>query len=471
MAKGPGRLIDLVATFDRHRIMRGAAAGSWPASHLAGTGPPWHPVGMNILIVGSGGREHAIAAKLRRDDSATSIYVAPGNPGTEGPARNVPIQATDVPKLADFAADGEIDVTVVGPEQPLADGIADAFAKRGLPLFGPSRQAARLESSKVFAKRLMQEHGVPSAGFEVFSDYATAAGYVAGLEAPIVVKASGLAAGKGAIVAESREAALEALRDMLVRERFGEAGREVVIEEFMRGEELSVFFLSDGARAVPLVASRDHKRRFEGDRGPNTGGMGAYAPVADGTPDLIEHVRTEIAEPVLEGMAALGCPYRGFLYAGLMLTTAGPRVVEFNCRLGDPEAQVVLPLMTADLAEPLLAVARGESLGDWSAGEDERAALVTVVVSGGYPGEYRKGDPIEIAPDIEGPDVHLYHAGTARSEGRLVTAGGRVMGVTGLGAGLETAAARSREAAARIRFDGAAWRSDIGHSEIGPARD
>jgi phosphoribosylamine--glycine ligase len=426
---------------------------------------------MNILIVGSGGREHAIAAKLRRDDPGASIHVAPGNPGTDGPGHNVPIPVSDLGGLADFAAERSIDLTVVGPEQPLADGIAEVFDQRGLPLFGPSRLAARLEASKVFSKQLMRDCGVPTAEFEIFTDYERAAGFVSDLEPPIVVKASGLAAGKGAVVAESVEAALTALREMLVDDRFGEAGHEVVIEEFMRGEELSVFFLSDGENAVPLVPSRDHKRRFEGDRGPNTGGMGAYAPVADGTAELVERARVEVADPILRGMAERGYPYRGFLYAGLMLTDEGPKVVEFNCRLGDPEAQVVLPLTGAALAEPMAAIARGESIRDWSADTVAGAALVTVLVSGGYPGAYPKGLPMDVPPDLESDHVHLYHAGTAREDGRLVTAGGRVVGVTGLGADLAEAAAHSREGASRVRFDGAAWRADIGHSEIDPVTE
>jgi len=440
-----------------------------PFPHLAARHTPCHPVAMNILIVGSGGREHAIAAKLRRDDPGASIYVAPGNPGTAGPGQNVPLSVSDLGGLADFAADHAIDVTVVGPEQPLADGIAEVFEGRGLPLFGPSREAARLESSKVFSKRLMRDCGVATAGFEIFTDYDRAADFVSGIEPPIVVKASGLAAGKGAIVAESLADALAALREMLVEDRFGEAGREVVIEEFMPGEELSVFFLSDGENAVPLAPSRDHKRRFEGDRGPNTGGMGAYAPVADGTAELVERARLEVADPILRGMADRGYPYRGFLYAGLMLTPEGLKVVEFNCRLGDPEAQVVLPLTAAGLAEPMAAIARGESIAGWTSGATHGAALVTVVVSGGYPGPYPKGVPMETPADLDSENVHVYHAGTALEDGRLVTAGGRVVGVTGLGDDLAEAAARSREAAAQVWFDGAAWRSDIGHSEIEPS--
>jgi phosphoribosylamine--glycine ligase len=421
---------------------------------------------MNILIVGSGGREHAIAVKLRRDDPGASIYVAPGNPGTEGPATNVPIPASDLAGLADFAAERSIDLTVVGPEQPLAEGIAGVFEAKGLPLFGPSAAAARIESSKAFSKQLMRDCGVPTAGFEIFTDFESAARYVSALEPPIVVKASGLAAGKGAIVAPSLDLALSALREMLLEDRFGDAGREVVIEEFMPGEELSVFFLCDGEDALPLVTSRDHKRRYDGDRGPNTGGMGAYAPVSDGTPELVERVRAEVAVPILRGLAERGCLYRGFLYAGLMLTPDGPKVVEFNCRLGDPEAQVVLPLTSGSLIEPMAAIARGEGAGSWTAGRVPGAALVTVVVSDGYPGPYPKGVPMELPDDLDPSQVRVYHAGTALREGQLVTAGGRVVGVTGLGADLAEAAARSREAAARVRFQGAAWRSDIGHSEI-----
>jgi phosphoribosylamine--glycine ligase len=422
---------------------------------------------MKILVIGAGGREHALAAKLREDAPSVDLFIAPGNPGTSALGRNVPIPVSDLAGLAAFAESETIDLTVVGPEQPLADGIAEVFAALGLPLFGPSGTAARIEASKAFAKRLMFECGVPTADFEIFTEAESACNYVSGLEPPIVVKASGLAGGKGAIICDSRSRAENTVREMLVGGRFGKAGREVVVEEYMTGEELSVFFLTDGEKAVPLVPSRDHKRRFEGDRGPNTGGMGAYAPVADGTEELLERVRREIAEPVLRGLAERGCPYRGFLYAGLMLTNAGPRVVEFNCRMGDPEAQAVLPLTSGSLLEPMAAVARGESLGDWVPGRTALSALVTVVVSRGYPGSYPTGLPVDVPEDLEGPDVRVYHAGTALSDGRLVTSGGRVFGVTGLGPSLAEAASRSRAAASRIRFEGAAWRSDIGHSECG----
>jgi phosphoribosylamine---glycine ligase len=419
-----------------------------------------------ILLVGGGGREHALAAKIARDAPGADILVAPGNPGTAALARNVPVSAEDIAGLVALARTERVDLTVVGPELPLAAGLGDAFAAEGLPLFGPDAAAARIESSKAFAKRLMREEGVPTAGFEVFADPGGAIAHVRAGEGPLVVKASGLAAGKGAIVCADREEAERALRELMVERRFGDAADEVVVEEFMEGEELSVFYLTDGREAVALLPSRDHKRRFEGDRGPNTGGMGAYSPVGIADPALLERVRREIVEPVLAGMAARDCPYRGFLYAGLMLTRDGPKVVEFNCRLGDPEAQAVLPLTGGDLVEPMAAVAAGGTLEGWEPEPASGAALVTVVVSDGYPGPYRKGVPIVIPPDLESEGVLLYHAGTAAPEGRLVTAGGRVFGVTGVGRDLAAAAGRSRAAAARIRFDGASWRGDIGHSEI-----
>ena len=419
-----------------------------------------------ILLVGSGGREHALAAKISHDAPGTDLLVAPGNPGTASLGRNIPVSAEDIAGLTALARTERVDLTVVGPEQPLAAGLGDAFAAEGLPLFGPDAAAARIESSKAFAKRLMREEGVPTAGFEVFSDPSEAIAHVRAGSGPLVVKASGLAAGKGAIVCSDRREAEQAVRELMLERRFGDAADAVVIEEFMRGEELSVFYLTDGREAVPLLPSRDHKRRFEGDSGPNTGGMGAYAPVGVADSALLDRIRHEIVEPVLAGMASRGCPYRGFLYAGLMLTADGPKVVEFNCRLGDPEAQAVLPLTGADLVEPMAAVAAGGSLAGWTPGSTDAAALVTVVVSDGYPGSYRKGLPIEIPDDLEGEGVRLFHAGTAAPDGRLVTAGGRVFGVTGVGPDLAAAAARSRTAAARVRFEGASFRGDIGHSEI-----
>lgn len=422
---------------------------------------------MNLLVIGGGGREHALVRKLAEDAPHATVYCAPGNPGTARHGRNVPVGAGDIDLLARFARDVEIDLTLVGPEQPLADGLADAFAAVDLPIFGPTAAAARIEASKAFAKQLMRDCGVATANFRVFREADAARAFAAELEPPIVVKASGLAGGKGALICEDHGQAGTAIYDLMEEARFGAAGEEVVIEEFMRGEELSVFFVTDGENAVPLAPARDHKRRFAGGVGPNTGGMGAFAPVPGADAELVDRVRREIAEPVLAGMADRGAPYRGFLYAGLMLTAEGPKVVEFNCRLGDPEAQAVLPLMTDSLLEPLRAVAEGGSIEGWRPAPPRRSALTTVVVSDGYPGSYETGRPIELPDDLEGPDVRVYHAGTRLDGEELVTDGGRVFGVTGLAASIEEAGERSRAAAARIRFDGADWRPDIGRPEAG----
>lgn len=416
---------------------------------------------MKLLVVGGGGREHAIADKLRRDVPDATIFAAPGNPGTKAVAGSVPIGAEDLQSLAAFAADERVDLTVVGPEVPLANGIVDLFDERDLPIFGPVSAAARLEASKAFAKQLMRDLGVPTAGFEVVTEPEQAVGFLQELELPVVVKASGLAAGKGVIICESRLEARRAVEEML-EGRFGAAGRQVVIEEFLTGEELSVFFLTDGERAVPLVCARDHKRVNEGDRGPNTGGMGAFAPVPGIGSDLVETVRRAVAVPVLEELAGRGTPYRGFLYVGLVLTPAGPRVLEFNCRLGDPEAQVVLPLTRANLVEPMTSIARGEGLSDWQPPPPDGFALVTVLASGGYPAAYPRGLPITVPDGIESNRLRVYHAGTAMRDGQLVTDGGRVLGITGLGDSLAEAGERSRAAAGAIEFEGKHWRRDIG---------
>ena len=416
---------------------------------------------MKLLVVGGGGREHAIADKLRRDQPGGTIFAAPGNPGMEAVAASVPVDGRDLESLAAFAADERIDLTVVGPEVPLADGIVDLFVDRDLPIFGPIRAAARLESSKAFAKELMRGIGVPTADFGVFTDAQHAVAYVQELEPPVVVKASGLAAGKGVIICESFDDARRAIEEILAG-RFGEAGREVVVEEFLRGEELSIFFITDGERAVPLVSARDHKRLHEGDRGPNTGGMGAFAPVPGISSEIVETVRQSVAIPVLEELARRGIPYRGFLYVGLVLTPDGPKVLEFNCRLGDPEAQVVLPLTRSNLVEPMAAIARGEGLSDWQPSPQTGFALVTVLASGGYPEAYPRGLPIMVPDGMESERLRVYHAGTAILDGQLVTAGGRVLGVTGIGNSLAEAGERSRAAASAIEFENKHWRQDIG---------
>ncbi|HET8656128.1 MAG TPA: phosphoribosylamine--glycine ligase, partial [Longimicrobiaceae bacterium] len=426
---------------------------------------------MKILIVGNGGREHALLWKLHRDAPEAEFHITRGNAGTGALAEPIALGPTEIAALADWTAANGVDLTVVGPEVPLAEGIVDRFAERGLPIFGPTAAAAEIESSKAFSKRLMQRHGIPTAAFETFTDAAGAEAFARRLGAPLVVKASGLAAGKGAVVCETMDEALGAIRGILAEGSLGEAGSELVIEEFMRGEEISLFALTDGECVVPLLPAQDHKRIGEGDTGPNTGGMGAYAPVAIATPDVVERATREILVPTVRAMAAEGRPFRGLLYAGLMLTVEGPKVVEFNCRFGDPETQVVLPMMESSLLEPMLAIARGAGLERWVASGlqwREGAAVTTVLAAEGYPGDYRRGLPIEIAPEVSAADdVLVFHAGTALLGGMDVTSGGRVLAVTGLGADVAEAAERSRWGAERIRFPGRYFRRDIAWREVG----
>jgi len=426
---------------------------------------------MRILIVGNGGREHALLWKLRRDLPSAEFHVTRPNGGMTGLAHPLEIAPTDLEALSGWAASRAVDLAVVGPEVPLALGLADRLRKKGVPVFGPGAQAARIESSKSFAKALMEEAGVPTASHRTFTDHGEAERWVREAGAPLVVKASGLAAGKGAVVCDTLEEALDALRRMMVDLELGEAGREVVVEERMEGEELSVFGVTDGQEAVLLRPSQDHKRIGEGDTGPNTGGMGAYAPVSAATPELLDEVRERIFLPTLAAMARAGCPFQGVLYAGLMLTTEGPRVVEFNCRFGDPETQVVLPLLESSLLELLALVAEGASLAGQAPRWREGAALTTVLASEGYPGEYARGREIELPHLAEESGVILFHAGTTLAEGQLVTSGGRVLAATGLGPTLEEAAARSRRAAEAVRFQGKRYRRDIGWRELarGPA--
>lgn len=422
---------------------------------------------MKILIVGNGGRESALLWKIRRDAPGAELFVTRANGGMAG-ATSLPLAPAEIQALAAWVETNGIDLTVVGPEAPLAEGIVDHFQAHGLCAFGPTKAAAEIESSKVFAKGLMQRHDIPTAAFACFSDLAAAEAYVLAAGTKLVVKASGLAAGKGVVVVDEARQALDAVRDMLGGTAYGLAGREVVIEERMTGEELSVFALTDGKHVVPMLPAQDHKRIGEGETGPNTGGMGAYAPVSIATPELMARVRVEILEPTVAALAEEGRPFRGLLYAGLMLTPDGPRVVEFNCRFGDPETQAVLPLLRSSLLEPLDAIARGGSIEglalDWSPG----AAVTTVLASEGYPGDYRTGAPIDLPAELESSgDVLVFHAGTTRDEdNRLVTSGGRVLAVTGLAATVAEAAARSRAAAERIRFDGRYFRGDIARREV-----
>jgi phosphoribosylamine--glycine ligase len=423
---------------------------------------------LKILVVGNGGREHALLWKLRRDAPDAELFITRGNGGTDELATSIPLDAGELQSLAGWAEQNKIDLTIVGPEAPLAEGIADHFGNHRLPVFGPSRQAARIESSKAFAKGLMARHGVPTAAFQVFTALPDAEDYVRSLAGPVVVKASGLAAGKGVVVCDDTDQALTALRETMEGGAFGVAGAEVVVEERMTGEELSVFALTDGENVVPTVPAQDHKRVGEGETGPNTGGMGAYAPVSLATPELMERVEREILRPTVAAMAAEGCPFRGLLYAGLMLTPDGPKVVEFNCRFGDPETQVVLPLLQSSLLAPILEIARGGSLAGVRLGWSPQAAATTVLASGGYPGDYPSGVPIHLPAELHGSDdVIVFHAGTGRADdGALVTTGGRVLAITALAPTVAAAAERSRAAAESIRFEGKHFRRDIGWREI-----
>jgi phosphoribosylamine---glycine ligase len=422
---------------------------------------------MKILLVGNGGREHTLLWKLHRDRPSAEFFITRGNGGTAPFATALPLAPDDVAGVAGWADSQSVDLVVVGPEGPLAAGMVDALAERGVPAFGPTRHAAELEASKAFSKDVMRAAKVPTAGYRVFHEVGAAESYIREQGAPIVVKASGLAAGKGAIVCETEEEAIRAARRMLQAHDFGTAGLEIVIEERMRGEELSVFALTDGRDVLVMPPSQDHKRIGEGDTGPNTGGMGAYLPVSIVDRDLMDRIRDRILLPTLEEMRRRKRPFRGLLYAGVMLTEDGPSVVEFNCRFGDPETQAVIPLMDGSLLEPIHAIARGGSIRGADMSWERRAAVATVLASGGYPGDFEKGVEITIPDGLEADrNVLLFHAGTVRQGGRLLTAGGRVMTVTGLGDDIRQAAQRSRDAAARIGFEGCQFRRDIGWREL-----
>jgi phosphoribosylamine---glycine ligase len=429
---------------------------------------------MKILIIGNGGREHALLLKLRADAPSAEFFITRGNGGTSGLATPLPLDPADVPGLAAWSSRNGIGLAICGPEGPLAAGIAEQFMRQGVPLFGPTLGAANIEASKAYSKALMKTAGVPTAAFGTFTLLSDAADFIRRHGAPIVVKASGLAAGKGAVVCETVDEALDTARAMLKEHAFGEAGSQIVVESFLEGEELSVFVLTDGSEALLMMPAQDHKRIGEGDTGPNTGGMGAYAPVSTSSDALLDDVREEIIRPTLAALHADGHPFRGLLYAGLMLTADGPKVIEFNARFGDPETQAVLPLLRSSLLDPMLAIARGDSIRgmtlDWHTG----AAVTTVLAAEGYPGRVRSGDEITIPADVAAADdVLVYHAGTTLRDGRLLTSGGRVLAVTGTGADLAAAAERSRWAAGRIEFAGRQYRRDIGWRELerlaGPA--
>ncbi len=421
---------------------------------------------MKVLVVGGGGREHALTWKLCQDDPYLDVIAAPGNPGIEALGRCEPISATDIDGLCALAERERVELVVVGPEAPLELGLVDRLRLMGIPAFGPTKAAAEIETSKRFAKDLMLAAGVPTAMARTFTDATLAKAEVRRLGAPVVVKASGIAAGKGVIVAQTLAEAEMAVDSMLVDNAFGTAGAEVLVEDFMTGEELSVFALTDGTHVLPMIAAQDHKRIGEGDTGPNTGGMGAYCPVSIAPSTLIDEVVARVFTPTLRAMREQGRPFTGLLYAGLMLTPHGMKVVEFNCRFGDPETEAILPLLESSLLEPMLTIARGGSLAGhpphrWRAG----AAVTTVLAAHGYPGKVRSGD--EIAISARGDDVIVFHAGTARdAEGALRTSGGRVLAVTALAPTLSAACRKSAAAASNIAFDGKQFRRDIGWREL-----
>jgi phosphoribosylamine---glycine ligase len=424
---------------------------------------------MKVLVIGGGGREHAIAWKLAQSPRVQTVFVAPGNGGTAAdPAlHNLPI--ADLMQLADFAAAEKIALTVVGPEAPLAGGVVDLFRQRGLRIFGPTRAAAQLESSKAFAKDFMQRHGIPTALYASFTEPGAAHAHVEKHGAPIVIKADGLAAGKGVVVAVTAAEAHAAIDDMLVANRLGvkhnAGGARVVIEEFMAGEEASFIVVSDGRNVVSLATSQDHKRVGDGDTGPNTGGMGAYSPAPVVTPDVHARVMREIVLPAINGMAKDGTPFTGFLYAGLMIDAAGhPRTVEFNCRLGDPETQPILMRLKSDLFELLMHATDG-TLDQASLQWDRRVALGVVMAAHGYPGPVRQGDTIAGLP-ADAEDLKVFHAGTVLKDGQLLSNGGRVLCVTALGDSTRVAQQRAYEGVRAITLDGAVWRSDIGFRAV-----
>jgi len=422
---------------------------------------------MKILIVGSGGREHALAWKLKQSKKVQRLYCAPGNAGMMRIAKCVNIKADDIERLADFATSSSINLTLIGPEQPLVLGLADEFKRRRLKVFGPEKAGARLEGSKVFAKEFMQKYHIPTAAFKVFDNLTEAIGFCKGIEFPTVIKVDGLAAGKGVMIVRSFEAASAALEQIFTQKKFGEAGSRVVIESCLTGQEVSVMVITDGKAYVPLLPSQDHKQAYDGDQGPNTGGMGAYCPAEFVTEKIMSQITQFVLEPVVAGLRKENIPYRGVIYAGLMLTDAGPKVLEFNCRFGDPETQAVLPLLKSDLMEVMKATVEGrlDKLGqlDWRRG----SAACVVLASKGYPGKYSTGQRISGLQNIREEGAYVFHSGTRKENNQWVTDGGRVLGVMGLNGNLKGALAKVYRIVKRIKFDGAHYRHDIGSRQLG----
>jgi phosphoribosylamine--glycine ligase len=421
---------------------------------------------MKVLVIGGGGREHALAWKLAQSPRVTEVFVAPGNAGTalEANVTNVDLSVSDLDGLVAFAESNAIDYTVVGPEAPLVDGVVDRFEAKGVRCFGPRADCAQLEGSKAFTKEFLKRHNIPTAAYGTFTDVDQALAYLDEVGAPIVVKADGLAAGKGVILAETLDEAKSAVKDMLQGNQFGDAGSRVVIEEFLTGEEASFIVMVDGTDVLPLASSQDHKAAYDGDTGPNTGGMGAYSPAPVVDQMCHNRIMSEVIQPTIHGLAADGLRYRGFLYAGIMVTADGtPKVLEYNCRFGDPETQPILFRLKSDLLDLIEAACHG-SLGDQIALWDSRAALGVVMAAPGYPGDYPKGAAISLGQDIE--DTKVFHAGTAMSGDQPVTSGGRVLCVTALGSGVTEAQAKAYERLKTVQFEGAEYRTDIGYRAV-----
>ena len=421
---------------------------------------------MKILVVGGGGREHAIIKKLKENPNVTEIFACPGNGGIAKDATCVDIGAKDIPAIADFAAENKIDFCVVAPDDPLVLGCVDALEAKGIPCFGPNKNAAIIEGSKVFSKNLMQKYNIPTADYAVFADPKEVIEYIRKKnEFPTVIKADGLALGKGVIIAQNLEEAEDAVKSIMEDKMFGESGNHVVVEEFLTGPEVSVLAFTDGKAMVPMVSSMDHKRALDGDKGLNTGGMGTVAPNPYYTKEIADTCMETIFLPTMRAMNAEGRTFKGCLYFGLMLTPKGPKVIEYNCRFGDPETQVVLPLLKTDLLTVMQAV-HDETLSELSVEFSDEAAACVIVASGGYPKSYKKGCVMDFGKAEELPDVTVYHAGTALKDGKLVTSGGRVLGVTATGKDLETALQKAYAAVEGIHFDGAFYRKDIGQRAL-----
>ncbi len=423
---------------------------------------------MQVLIIGGGGREHALAWKVAQSSRVEKVYVAPGNAGTarEAKVENVDIGADNISGLVTFAREKKIELTIVGPEAPLVAGVVNVFNLAGLRCFGPRREAAELEGSKAYMKDFLKRHAIPTAAFETFEDIEAASNYIRSRPAPVVVKADGLAAGKGVVIAATHDEAIEAARSMLSGDAFGAAGKRIVVEEFLAGEEVSFIIMTDGEHIIPFASSQDHKARDDGDRGPNTGGMGAYSPAPIVDRDLHERIIQEVIKPTLAGMAADRRPYTGFLYAGLMIDESGaPKVLEYNCRFGDPETQPIMMRLRSDLSDACLALldGKGGQIGlDW----DERVALGVVIASGGYPADYEKGHVISGLDSAHGPDTFVFHAGTAVQDEDVVNAGGRVLCVVGLGDNVRDAQLAAYARADEISFKDAFCRRDIGYRAV-----